>query len=345
MSRPSPDLARALTFEPRLEERVWGGRALERYGKILLPGLRVGESWEISDVEGMASRVSRGPCRGSPLREIVRSFPEAILGPARKGPDSFPLLFKLIDAREDLSVQVHPSDEDLRRAGLTAHGKTEAWVILEAEPGAGIIHGLAAGVEREAFFSLMEGLRGEPLGREREEALFRWVSVNRGDVIFVPAGTIHAIGKGILLLEVQQTSDITYRIYDWGRRGDGGKPRSLHIREARAVGEPARVPCPIARIEDSPGERGIAPLMACEKFRVELLSLGAGREGEASSTAEGPAPGFHVLAGYRGEVRYEAPGDEPLEIRAGSFVLLPAALGPYALHAEGGDAAVLRFRE
>ncbi len=349
-----PFEAHALELEPRLEERVWGGNGLARYGKRVPAGKLVGESWEISDVPGKASVVSRGGYRGQSLRELMAAHAEAICGathgPPRR-PDGglqFPLLLKLLDARQSLSVQVHPSDADLERGGLEGSGKTEAWVILEADPGARIVHGLAPGIERVSVLARLEALQGRVLPGRELESIFRWLPVERGDVIFVPAGTIHAVGGGILLLEVQQTSDITYRIYDHGRPGADGKPRDLHLREAREVADPPAVPCPFARVPRGLAEGGAAggilPLVSCDKFRVEAVTLGGGAAGPARlTTREKGASSFQVLAGFEGSAVYRGPGGGELEIRPGVFTLLPAALGEYTLAAGSGEATVLRF--
>lgn len=333
----------ALTFSPQLEERVWGGRKLARFGKLTPPekwlGKRIGESWEISDVEGKPSTISRGIYAGCTLRELLHHHPEPLLGgPGRKWSGPFPLLLKLLDAQENLSIQVHPSDEDLP-PGSRQGGKTEAWVILESEKGK-VAHGLPSGVKKAELYDRMEALHGKALSSEEEEALFRWVEVEPGDVVFVPAGMIHAIGKGVLLLEVQQTSDITYRVYDWGR------PRELHLKEARKVADPEPVRCPLPNVQRAPDGKGFVPLLSCDKFQIETLSLGNGSPAGAAaraSTRETSQPRFQILAGLEGAARYEGPGGDRLEIGQGQFTLLPAALGEYVLAAEG-PARVLRFQ-
>ena len=334
--------AYALTFEPQLFERVWGGRSLERFGKRVPPGEPIGESWEISDVEGAPSRITRGAYAGSTMRDLMESHAAPLVG--EHGPcKQFPLLLKILDARDDLSIQVHPSDDDLRRAGSSMAGKTEAWVILEAEPGAKIIHGLAPGATRTRLYRRLAELGGGPFEACEAESFFRWVSVVPGDVVYIPAGTIHALGSGILLLEIQETSDVTYRIHDWGRMGTDGKPRRLHVEAAWGIAEPEVVPCPVARIGANRGPGGPAGftcLMECSHFRVEHAFLGP--DIRASTLEEGP--GFHILAGHGGCVLYRGPDGDRLEIRPGDSVLLPAALGRYELAAAHGCAGILRFR-
>ncbi|MBI4602945.1 MAG: class I mannose-6-phosphate isomerase [Planctomycetes bacterium] len=352
---PRPTMLRSfaaypLTFAPRLEERVWGGRGLERYGKAIPPRIRIGESWEVSDVEGRPSVVQAGPYRGQSLRDLLEGWPEEILGESAPGEGRaaarFPLLLKLLHAREDLSVQVHPSDADLRREGKAGRGKSEAWVILEAAEGARIACGLAPGVDRAAFFRRMREVGGGNLAPGEEASLLRWASVAPGDVVLVPAGTVHAVGGGIVLLEVQQTSDITYRIHDWGRPGKGGRPRELHLDEAERVAPAAPVPCPHASLEGAPEGRRFSPVLDAEHFSVEALALGPGTlagRAHRATTAEADRPAFHILAGLEGAAACRGPCGEEVLLRPGRFALLPAALGDYALSADA-RARVLRFR-
>jgi len=357
MSSPTSSSSRfdayPLTFEPQLEERVWGGRGLGSFGKTLPPSIPIGESWEISDVEGKPSKVSRGTYKGRSLQELLAIDLHAVLGGCAgnesKTRPRFPLLLKLIEARDDLSVQVHPSDADLRRQGRSGSGKTEAWVILATEPGARVVYGLAPGVDRAELFKRMEALAGGKLPRRDEESLFHWVEVAPGDVIFVPAGTIHASGKGILLAEVQQTSDITYRIYDWGRPGINGKPRALHLKEAQDVSDPGPVACPSASLararRDSLASKGFVSVLTCDKFQIDMLASESDSRAEVrESTRQERTEGFHVLSSVEGKARCRAPSGDELEISPGEFVLLPAALGEYSIEPSTVPMKILRFR-
>jgi len=338
-----------LTFVPQLEERVWGGRNLERYRKSLPAGVPIGESWEISDVEGKPSRAASGAYQGESLRWLLDLFPREILGEDSAqwgGEPRFPLLLKLLDAEQDLSVQVHPADEDLRRRGESGSGKTEAWILLATRPGARIVHGLPAGSRRRDVYARLEALGGTRLPPEEEETLFRWVPVEPGDVVFVPAGTIHAVGKSIVLLEVQQTSDTTYRIYDWGRPGLDGRPRALHLLQAGGIAEPLTVPCPLASLRQAATAAGFSLLLACDKFQVEGLAFeaGGGAASVRASTREGGPAGFHILAGVEGAVRCSVPSGDEIELRPGEFTLLPAALGDYKVERIEAPARIARFR-
>lgn len=211
-----------LKFEPILKEKIWGGNSLaENYGKKQGKLKNIGESWEISAVSDNLSVVSNGFLAGNNIEEIIEVYMGDITGESvyEKFGYEFPLLIKLIEARDDLSVQVHP-DDDLARERHNAYGKTELWHILQSGKGARIYTGFSKQVSRESYIDAVStGRIGEILNSEPAEP---------GDTFFTPAGRIHAIGAGIVLAEIQQTSDITYRIYDWGRTDNEGRPRELH---------------------------------------------------------------------------------------------------------------------
>lgn len=211
-----------LKFEPILKEKIWGGKSLaENFGKKQGDLKNIGESWEISAVSGNLSVVSNGFLAGNNIEEIIEVYMGDITGESvyEKFGIEFPLLVKLIEARDDLSVQVHPGN-DLARERHNAYGKTEMWHILGSESGARIYTGFSLPVSRESF---MDAVAGDTVAE-----LLNSEPVKPGDTFFTPAGRIHAIGAGIVLAEIQQTSDITYRIYDWGRKDAEGKPRELH---------------------------------------------------------------------------------------------------------------------
>lgn len=339
-------LPHPIRWTPLLVERVWGGRRLEAFDKVLPTGNPYGESWEISDVRDSSSRVASGPYAGRLLSELLQAHREALLGPELAAADGdFPLLLKLLDARKHLSIQVHPSDEDIRAAGgrlgdVSSRGKTEAWLILEAEDGAEVVHGLGPGIGLEEVVARVRAAQGTALSEEEVRRLFRWVPVCAGDVIFVPAGTVHALGAGIVLLEVQQTSDITFRIYDWGRVGLDGLPRDLHLEEALAVSEAAPISCPLTRLGDHQ-QPGVNRLLECDKFRFESLLLQEG-DPEVATTQEGGKASFRILVGLDGTSEIRVEGQETLPLRRGELVLLPAALGEYTVASRGTPARFLR---
>lgn len=212
-----------LKFNPIFKQKIWGGHKINTIiGKDFSPLSNCGESWELSSVEGNVSVVSNGHFRGEPLDGLIKKYSEEIMGAALKD-QKFPLLFKFLDANDDLSIQVHPNDTLAieKHGGL---GKTEMWYILDADPGSKMYVGLNKEISKGEFI--------EVAGRREVLDYVCTEEVSVGDVFYVPAGRIHSIGKGILLAEIQQTSDITYRIYDFERTGDDGKPRDLHISDA-----------------------------------------------------------------------------------------------------------------
>jgi mannose-6-phosphate isomerase len=212
-----------IKFEPVLKEKVWGGNSLaKKYGKIGSSSGLIGESWEISAIQDNLSVVSNGFLEGNNIEEIIEVYMGDITGEAvfERFGNEFPLLIKFIEAKEDLSVQVHPDDKTAKERHK-AYGKTEMWYILESDPNSLIYNGFNQPVTKEIFnHSLAEGKLKNLLNAEISEP---------GDVFFTPAGRIHAIGAGNILIEIQQTSDITYRVFDWGRKESGGKQRDLHV--------------------------------------------------------------------------------------------------------------------
>ncbi|MCD7970758.1 MAG: class I mannose-6-phosphate isomerase [Alistipes sp.] len=211
-----------LKFKPRLKERIWGGNALEtEMGKQLPAGRKIGESWEISGVQKDISVVVNGDLAGNDLQELIEVYMGDLVGDHvyNKYGVEFPLLIKLIDARDVLSIQVHPDDE-LARERHNSYGKTEMWYVLAADPGASLYVGFNRTVTRDEYLDAVSNGTLPSLLREEK--------VRPGDSFFIPAGTIHAIGKGLLIAEIQQTSDVTYRVDDWGRVDDNGNPRELH---------------------------------------------------------------------------------------------------------------------
>ncbi|MBS0625229.1 MAG: class I mannose-6-phosphate isomerase [Verrucomicrobia bacterium] len=210
-----------IRFEPIYRDYIWGGtRISEKYGRKTQLN-RVAESWEVSDRKDGMSVVANGSHKGKTLHELHKTMGENLLGKDRSFP-TFPLLVKVIDAREHLSVQVHPNNETA--VILEGEPKSEMWYVLDSEPNACVYAGLKGGVSREKFT--------EALGTKKIPDLLEKIEVHKFDAVYVPGGKVHAIGAGCLLLEVQQNSDSTYRIYDWERKGDDGKPRALHHEKA-----------------------------------------------------------------------------------------------------------------
>jgi len=306
-----------LIMEPHFrhgEATPWGGDALRAlYGKDS-PGARTGESLEISALPGMESVVINGAHAGKTLSEMMALWGEALTGLPAGAP--FPLLLKLLDAREMLSVQVHPGDE-YAAAHHGKLGKTEAWVILQAPPGASIVYGVSARDRDELEAAIASGKLTDSLRR---------LSVTPGDVIYIPHGMVHALGEGIVVYEVQQSSDVTYRLWDWGRLDKDGNPRQLHIREALDVIRPELTLGPAKGVErECEGGRDVL-YIADDNFTLRRLyvngrmPLGFG-EGFQMVTALSP-----LILEWQGGMA---------EMVVGQSALVPAALGDCVLRGAG----------
>lgn len=311
-----------MTFGPVYKDYPWGGNRIPAcFNRDVPPGIYA-ESWEIADHDDGMSRVANGPLKGRTLRELTERSPQEIMGRSVKGP-RFPLLIKLIDAREKLSVQVHPNDETA--AAFGGEAKTEMWYLLGDNP-AQVYCGLKDGVTRERFLqAIAEGTSGDTM---------RSIPVQKESVVFVRGGRVHAIDAGCLILEIQQNSNTTYRIYDWDRMGNDGKPRPLHIDQAVNVinwddhDNPLVDPTLLA---DTDGYRCFE-VLTCEYFRLEKLSF----SGPLDVTLNGDT--FHALFVSEGRASVEWNGGT-LAAPAGTSVLIPAALPAYTLT---GEATVLR---
>jgi mannose-6-phosphate isomerase len=252
-----------LKFEPVLVEKIWGGNSLAKeWGKNADTSQKIGESWEISAISDQLSVVSNGFLAGNNIEELIEVYMGDLTGDAvyDKFGIEFPLLIKLIEANDDLSIQVHPGDK-LARERHNAYGKTEMWYILDNKPGAKIYTGFDRPLTKEKYNEALEtGNLASVLNTESPEA---------GDVFFTPAGRIHAIGAGLILAEIQQTSDITYRIFDWNRKGKDGESRELHTELATdAIDYEASGPC-IIRKEIVPDKT--ENLVKCEYFVTNIL--------------------------------------------------------------------------
>jgi mannose-6-phosphate isomerase len=314
-------------MEPYYTDNIWGGRNLVRLGKRLPEG-KVAESWEVSARADGESRIANGRWSGEGLKKIMDLFPLDILGEAvftGENPE-FPLLFKLIDANEALSVQVHPDDAYAQSAEGEPYGKHEAWYILEAAPEAGIIYGLSPGIDKERLKRMIE--------ESRIEECLNTVRVRAGDVIDIPPGTVHAIGKGIVLAEIQQNSNLTYRLYDYNRKDAQGRPRELHIEKALDVIDfRPSVPAVKGTAPQGPEDTAVTNLLCNRYFSLDLLSIRGTLEMDAAGDR------FCILFVVRGEARilYD---EGALSAKMGESILIPAALGRYAV---SGECSVLKM--
>jgi mannose-6-phosphate isomerase len=304
-------------LEPQFRERVWGGQRLRPADPP------VGEAWIVHD----DSRVMGGPDDGRTLAELVRADAPGLLGRdvlARTG-ERFPLLIKLLDCADWLSVQVHPDDAQARRlVGPDEFGKTEAWYFLDTEPGATILAGVREGTDAGALEAAIRAGRVLDVA-ERQ-------TVEAGDTVFIAAGTLHALGPGMLLYEVQQSSDTTYRVYDWDRPASAG--RALHLDESVAVTDPEGRA--VRATTPRPDHSGAQTAVRCPYFELEVIDL-------VDSALPGDTAGrsFHVLTVTEGTVAVtHAQGEVNVETQG--TVLIPARAGAYDLRPVGGAARVLR---
>ncbi|RJP14045.1 MAG: mannose-6-phosphate isomerase [Candidatus Abyssobacteria bacterium SURF_5] len=311
-------------LEPVFKYRIWGGRRLETmFGKKLPPVDPIGESWEITCRGEDNSVIRNGALAGKTLRDVLLQYPNELLGVGNKrGARPFPLLNKFIDANELLSVQVHPDEGGAARyAG--AEAKTEAWYILHAEPGATLVKGLKRGTTRKKF---EEAIRSNTV-----PAVLNTFPVRAGDTVYVPAGCVHAMGAGLVVCEIQENSDTTFRVYDWGRVGADGKPRQLHIEQAlEVINFDDASPEKVAPVEIIEGRNRKTYLVACPYFAAELLDLG---ERAGATTSLSRFDSYMVLKG-NAAIRTES-GDEVV-VSAGDSVLIPASVGDYFVIPAGG---------
>ena len=301
-----------LKFEPIPHEMIWGGNSLQKYYNKPFPGGKnIGESWEISAVPGNISVVANGHLKGNNLKELIEVYMDELVGEEvfnRFGVE-FPLLIKLIDARDKLSVQVHPGDE-LSARRHNGNGKTEMWYVLAAENEPELISGFNRKVSSGIFM--------EKLNSGRLLDILNVEKVREGDVFFIPSGRVHAIGKGIILAEIQQTSDITYRIYDWDRVDEKGKPRELHIdlaMEAIDFEDCSDFKTTVKRKQNFP-----VLLADCEYFTTQLLTFRKDLVRDYSLIDS-----FVIYLCTKGEFIIECNGG-PLTVQKGETVLIPSSI-------------------
>lgn len=314
-----------LTFQPIFKTRVWGGRSLARlYSKPLPTGAPIGESWEISDRPGDASVIAHGPLAGKDLHWLVENHRADLLGAARLEAGRFPLLVKLLDAQEKLSLQVHPPAH--KAAELHGDPKTEVWFIAEAAPGAELYVGLKTGVTRADFEGRIQN------GNVAE--CFHRVPVQAGDAMFLPSGRVHAIGAGLVIFEIQQSSDTTYRVFDWNRVGLDGQPRDLHVAQSLAsIDFDDFEPSLVSGADTGGVNCRIRKLVGDPLFNVELVRP------HSAGVIPLPASRMQIVGVVAGEVRIS--GSSTPVLRAGDFCLLPACLPQVELIATP-DAQFLR---
>lgn len=286
-----------ITFEPLYMTRVWGGRTLDEvYGRKLPDSQPYGESWEVTDRPDEQSVITEGPLAGATLHDLWTQQRDELFGPGLGG-ERFPLLIKILDARDDLSIQVHPPADIA--PSLSGEPKTEMWYIADTAPGAKLYIGLKKGVTREQFAAAIED--------GTVDQVVHAVEPEVGQSIFIPSGRLHAIGAGLLIYEIQQNSDTTYRVFDWNRVGLDGLPRDLHVNESMAC---------IDFSDTEPGmdEPDGHTLATCEYFAVDQLELP-----EGAALANPDQDRFSIVTVVEGKLR----GSDGRTFGPGAFILLP----------------------
>ena len=305
-----------LKFEPILKDKIWGGNKLKNIFNKKAISDKLGESWELSGYEGDESVITNGFLAGNNLSELIEIYMGDLVGD--KIYDNygltFPLLFKLIDANENLSIQVHPGDE-LAAERHNSYGKTEMWYVVDADPGAELIIGFKNDCNRDEYLYALED--------DEIEKLLQKVLVKKGDVFFIPAGLVHAIGKGVVVAEIQQCSDITYRIYDYNRTDDQGNERELHTDQALDAINFSASKNPKTQYKSLLNE--ITSLVDCEYFTTNII-----RFDEAVTRNYGTIDSFVVYMCLEGNFAIEF-NEEKTIVNKGDTVLIPASLNELGL--------------
>jgi mannose-6-phosphate isomerase len=304
-----------LLLNPSLHVKVWGGRQLDTVMHKVLPTEEpYGEAWEMHET----ATVANGELEGRTLGEVLEEYGHDLIGPHNDPKEGFPLLAKLIDASDWLSVQVHPNDAQARKLENEPRGKTEAWYILAAEPGARLVIGVEPGTTPK---QMAQAIRDNTLGER-----LVYADAAPGDVLFIRAGTIHAIGAGILVYEIQQSSDTTYRLYDWGRMGLDGKPRLMHIDKGTKVANLGMVP---EMLHTGDSNAPVVEIVKSEYFTTLLYQLNA--DNGMQINLETRNDRFHILTCIAGQAAVTTPDGEEVLMQTGQTVLIPSSLGAYHL--------------
>lgn len=311
-----------LFFTPIPKERLWGGDQLQRFLNKSFQGETIGESWELSAVSGDVSVVSEGPLKGQRLDELIEKHKGELVGHdvyKRFGND-FPVLIKYIDAQKDLSVQLHPHDH-LARERHNSFGKNEMWYIMNAEPNAQLIAGFAKDTTQAEYQQYLD--------RGAIEDLLHYETIDKGDVFFIRTGTVHAIGAGILLAEIQQTSDVTYRIFDWNRTDKNGNTRELHTELALDAIDYQKRDNHLVNYTKIANQRN--SVVSSPYFTTDIVPVN-GKLSVPTTTIDS----FVVLMAVRGDTVIEVDG-KTYPLPFGSTVLLPACLSAFSLQANQSE--------
>jgi mannose-6-phosphate isomerase len=306
-----------LKFQPILKDKIWGGQKLQQLLHKPTTSKNAGESWEISDVEGDTSIVANGALQGSSLKHLLETHKSDLLGEKnfQQFGTKFPLLIKFIDAKDDLSVQLHPNDQ-LAKARHNSFGKTEMWYVVQADPESNLIVGFNQKMSQELYLKHLED--------KTLQSILNFDAVQAGDTYFIEVGRIHAIGAGVLLAEIQQTSDITYRVYDWDRVDSEGNERELHndiALEAFDFDMPDNFRVDYTKDSNTPTE-----LVSCPYFTTNVMDV------NERISKENTHDSFMIYMCVDGNARIEVDGNQT-EISMGETVLIPACIKQFSISA------------
>jgi len=317
-----------IIFKPIYKEMIWGGtRLADMFGRQL-PSSKIGESWDISCRLQEMGIIENGPYAGETFEDYIAKDKAHILGTRLVNCERFPLLVKIIDANDALSIQVHPSDAAAQKAGNADCGKSEMWYILNPPDDGNLIIGLKPGITREKLAEAYEN--------GTVEACLNYLPVATGDIIDIPAGLVHALTPGVVVAEVQQNSDITYRLYDYNRLGLDGKPRQLHVEEALAVSDfKEKIPkCAVPGLRIEKGENALTYVICNPNFAIIKYDVVSPLVEESNPAA------FSIFTCVEGNAVIEA-GDIAAEVPTGGSVFIPAGMGAYSIVPAKGEKAVL----
>ena len=298
-----------IKFEPILKEKIWGGTKLKTILHKNFDSQILGESWEISDVEGDTSIVSNGILKGKSLKQLLEIYKDELVGKMnfQHFGTKFPLLIKFIDAKDDLSVQVHPNNE-LAKKRHNSFGKTEMWYVMQADPKSNLIVGFSKNIEKNEYL--------QKLDNKELSTILNFEKVDKGSVFFIETGTVHAIGAGILLAEIQQTSDITYRIYDWDRVDSNGKSRELHTElalEALNFNTTKN-----AKVAYEVKENELSKVVFCPYFKTNIIEVRQTKTLDYST-----ADSFVIFMCVEGDATLQL-NEFTEEVKIGESILIPA---------------------
>jgi mannose-6-phosphate isomerase len=307
-----------LFFKPLYKEIIWGGRGFEKKFNRILPHGNIAESWEVCSHKNGISTIVNGEFQNKTLKELINLYKDEVLGYQCKELNYFPLLIKFIDANDNLSVQVHP-DDDYAMKAESELGKTEMWYVIDAKEGAKIIYGVKKDTNKDSFRSAIED--------GTLEKHLNYINVRKGDVVFIPSGTVHAILDGILLAEIQQNSDTTYRVYDWNRKDKDGRLRPLHVDKALDVINFNQVNCGDKFDSYSCDEYKTCTISKCSYFTVDKVEV---KDRYGDKTDGSTFIAYTSIEGF-GRLVYQG---NSYDVPIGTSFLIPAFMGEYEILGE-----------